>query len=287
MEQKPKRGLGKGLETLLASSLDKGLVFGDEERIQKIAIDNILPNPQQPRKHFDTLALDDLAKSICSYGILLPLVATQFKDGKYYLVAGERRLRAAKLAGLKQVPVIVRSLKDLEQLEISLIENVQRVDLNPLEQALSLARLHEQFSVDYQTIAKRLGKAPSTINNMVRLLKLPEDAQQALREQNISEGHGRAILALKDSEQQQALLLKLIIEEGWSVRQAEQFVINQKKSNTKKISQKITLPTETLATKSLSSRLKAPVMIKRTSRGGRLEIIFRNDDELDKILSRF
>lgn len=287
MSQTPKRGLGRGFEALLPADFDKNSLLTPEDRIEKLAIKAIQSNPHQPRKHFDKAALDELAASIKHHGIVQPLVVTPVKNGVYTLIAGERRWRAASLAGLKTVPAIIRSSQQLEQLELALIENVQRVDLSPLEQAVSIEWLHEQFSLSYDTIAQRLGKATSTVNNSVRLLQLPEAARTALTAGKISEGHARTILALKGQAERQAYLLKAIQEYGWSVRQAERFVTSVKAGihQTKKAHERV--QTETPATKSLSKKLGAPVNIRRTARGGKLEISFKTDEELTKIINLF
>ena len=286
MAQIPKRGLGRGFETLLPQTFDKALIVNDDERIQKLAITTVIANPEQPRRHFDETALAELAASIQSFGVLLPLVVRPLRTGQYQIVAGERRWRAAKLAGLKQVPAVVRTLKELEELEISLVENVQRVDLSPLEQAASLFRLHEQFSISFETIAARLGKAPSTVNNMVRLLQLPPDARAALVEHKISEGHARAILALKGHTETQADLLALIIRHKWSVREAERFVTSHKDGVKDTTAARARIQVETPVTKALAKQLGTPVFIKRTAKGGRLEIKFASDAELQRIVDR-
>lgn len=285
MAQTSKRGLGRGFESLLPQTFDKALIVNDDERIQKLAIADVITNPDQPRRHFDETALAELADSIKSYGVLLPLVVRPLKTGQYQIVAGERRYRASKLAGLKRVPAVVRTLKELEELEISLVENVQRVDLSALEQATSLYRLHEQFSISFETIAKRLGKAPSTVNNIVRLLQLSADAQAALVEHKISEGHARAILALKANPTTQADLLALIIKHGWSVREAERFVTSHKDGVKDATQARARVQTETPITKALAKQLGTPVFIKRTAKGGRLEIVFKSDAELDQIIA--
>lgn len=287
MSQTPKRGLGRGFETLLPQTFDKTLLLpNDDERIQKLALDSVEADAGQPRRHFDASALQELANSITEHGVLLPLVVRSLGNKRYQIVAGERRWRAAKLAGLSTVPAIVRSLKELQQLEIALVENVQRVDLSPLEQAVSLHRLHDQFSVAYEVIAKRLGKAPSTVNNLVRLLQLPTAAHTALASRQISEGHARAILALKGQDKEQASLLQHIINQAWSVRQAERYVASLKAGVKEPAAVRQRVETETPATKALAKQLGAPVQVKRTAHGGRLEIIFKNDDELHKILAQ-
>jgi len=287
MSQTPKRGLGRGFESLLPTDFDKSILLTKDDRIEKIAVAKLQPSPYQPRKHFDEAALKELSASIKRHGVVQPLVVTPAgKDGVYTLIAGERRWRAAKLASLDSVPALVRTSKELEQMELALIENVQRVDLSPLEQAVSIERLHEQFSLSYDEIAKRLGKANSTVNNTVRLLRLPADARDALATGRISEGHARAILALKGDAERQAYLLKTVMEQGWSVRQAERFVTSVKAGtkDVKKTHEHVA--TETPATKALARKLDAPVTVRRTARGGKLEIGFKSEDELDRLLGR-
>lgn len=280
-----KSGLGRGFDALIPKSVDTAVLFDDQDRIQKMPVADIVPNPHQPRQHFDEDALAGLAASITQHGILQPLVVTPVGKGQYALIAGERRWRAAQKAGLTKVPAIVRTTKELERLEMAIVENVQRVDLSPLEQAVSIERLHQQFSMSYDAIAKRLGKANSTISNIVRLLELPKAAQEALRYEQISEGHARAILALKDTPEKQDELLENILKHNWSVRQAEQFVVSIKEGFKETKATKERMSTETPATKQLSKRIGAPVHIRRTARGGRLEIAFKSDEELEKILA--
>lgn len=280
-----KMGLGRGFDTLIPQDFDKSLLADDYERVQKIAVEELSPNPHQPRQHFDKQMLEQLAESIKNYGILQPLVVTPVGNG-YAIIAGERRWRASQLAGLKKVPAIVRTTKELEQLEIALVENVQRVDLSPLEQAVSIERLHQQFSMKYDAIAKRLGKASSTVHNIVRLLQLPELAREALEKREISEGHARAILALKDLPEKQFELLNAIKRHGWTVRQAERFVVSVKEGYKETEATHKRMSTETPATKSLAKRLQAPVHIRRLAKGGKLEITFKSDEELKRVLQQ-
>lgn len=278
-----KSGLGKGFDSLIPQNFDGSLLLDESERVQRIELNKLVPNEDQPRQQFDETSLKELAESIKNHGILLPLVVTKTGE-RYRIVAGERRFRAAKLAGLKNAPAIVRSLKELEELEIALVENVQRVDLSPLEQAVSIERLHEQFSISYDDIAKRLGKAYSTVHNIIRLLNLPDEAKQALIAGDISEGHARAILALKDQPEQQNVLLDAIKSHGWSVRQAERFVASIKAGIKEKKAAKARVDTETPETKALGKRLRTAVTIRRTAKGGKLEIGFTSDDELARII---
>lgn len=283
MSSKPKSGLGKGLDVLIPADFDTALLMEATDRVQNLFITDVSPNPDQPRRHFDEEALKQLAASIKRYGVIQPIVVSPKGEG-YVIVAGERRWRAAQTAGLDKIPAIVRDRQELEQLEVALIENVQRVDLSPLEQALSIERLHQQFNITYSEIAKRLSKAETTVSNIVRLLQLPPAAREALQAGTISEGHARAILALKDVPVSQDDLLQLIHKNGWSVRQAEQYVTTIKAGikSTRQVSEK--LATETPATKQLSKKLHAKVSIKRTAKGGRLEIHFKDDDQLDQLI---
>lgn len=279
-------GLGRGFGSLIPQNFDAGLLVDEGERVQQLALEVLSPNPEQPRTVFDAEALGELAASIRQYGIIQPLVVTPDGTG-YHIIAGERRWRAAKLAGLKTVPVLVRTTKQQEKLELAILENVQRVDLSPLEQAVSIERLHQQFNLTYGDIAKRLGKAETTVHNTVRLLQLPAAARTALAEAAISEGHARQVLALKNSPEAQEQLLTLIVQNGWSVRQAERYVTSLKEGVTQAATARERVETETPATKALGKRLKTPVHIKRMAHGGRLEITFKDDDHLEQLLRSF
>ena len=201
--------LGRGFDSLIPKEIDQSILEEDKHRVQKILISDIKPNPAQPRREFDQTALGELSKSIEHHGVLQPIVVVRDKNG-YLIVAGERRWRAARDAGLKELPAIVRSLQELERIELSLIENIQRVDLSPLEQAMAVYQLQQQFSLALDEIAEKLGKAPSTVSNLTRLLELPESAREALKASKISEGHARAILALRGSPAKQSELLHSI-----------------------------------------------------------------------------
>jgi ParB family chromosome partitioning protein len=285
MAKTPKRGLGRGFESLLSPDFDKAkLLTSKDDRIESISVDKLVANPYQPRRTFEDQALIELADSIKLYGVVQPVVVTPGQAGVFTLIAGERRWRASKLAGLKVIPAIIRTSKKLEQVELALIENVQRVDLAPLEQAISIERWHEEFSVAYDTIAARLSKAPSTIVNTVRLLQLPELARDALSKHQISEGHARAILALKKFPDQQDKLLDAIIANGWSVRQAERYVTSVKEGVDTKAKVHERVQIETPLTKQLSIRLDSPVRIRRTAKGGAIEIVFKSDKDLERII---
>ncbi len=286
MEKPTKRGLGKGFEALLPSDFDKSILLSPQDRIEKIPINKLSPNPSQPRKHFEEAALSELADSIKQYGVLQPLLVTPQKN-LYIIIAGERRWRASKKAGLEFVPAVVHQRKELEQIEIALIENVQRVDLTPLEQAISIEKLHEQFNFTYDDIAKRLGKASSTITNIVRLLKLPKKAKEALTTNKITEGHARQILALINQPDKQEFLLNAILKNNWNVRQAEQFVTSLKTGIKEDEKASARTESETKETKNLSNKLGTKVTLKRMAHGGRLEITYKDDKDLARIISLF
>lgn len=285
MPTKKTTGLGKGFAALMPDNFDKSILVDENEKVLSVELKNIQPNQDQPRQHFDEEALEQLAQSIKQHGVVQPIVITPTKNNTYMIVAGERRWRASQIAGLTKIPALARSHKELEQLEIALIENVQRVDLSPLEQARSIERLHQQFNVTYEMVAKRLGKAPSTINNIVRLLQLPEEAYKALGDKKISEGHARAILALKQLPEKQQELLKAVITHDWSVRQAERFVNSVKSGVQESKAVRARVETETPETKKLGKHLKTKVYIKRMAKGGRLEITFKSDNELSRIIN--
>jgi ParB family transcriptional regulator, chromosome partitioning protein len=280
-----KQALGRGFEALIPKDLDRSILEEDKNRVQKLLITDIVSNPDQPRREFDEAAHRELTASVTRHGVLQPIIVVRENGGKgYRIVAGERRWRAARDAKLTHIPAIVRSLKELEEVELALIENIQRVDLSPLEQALSVYRLQHQFNLALEQIAEKLGKAPSTLSNLSRLLQLPETARQALAEGRISEGHARAILALKNQPGKQTELLRSILDNGWTVRQAEQFVIAAKKgASTAKAT--TATATETALTHKISQKLKAPVSIRRTAKGGQLVVRFESEDDLQRIAS--
>lgn len=277
-----KTALGRGFEGLIPTGLDINAVATPGEQIRQMPLDDIIVNPDQPRREFDEKSLQELAESIKEHGIIQPLVVTP-KDKKFRIVAGERRFRASKLAGLPKVPVIVRNHEELEELEIALVENVQRVDLSPLEQAVSIVRLRDQFSMSAGEIAKKLGKAETTVSNIVRLLQLPKEAIQALQDRTITEGHARAILALKYDESLQKELLVLILKGNISVRAAEEFV-KQKRTEQKAATQpdSSAIYTKRLAAIKKKSGLQLKLMTRK--KGGLVQISYKSDEEMKRIL---
>lgn len=282
--QKPT--LGRGLGALISDDLDRTILQEDNERVQKILISDIVPNPDQPRREFEQTALDELSASIKQHGVVQPIIVVRLGgQNRYRIVAGERRWRAAQAAKLTHLPAIVRSMRELEEIELSLIENIQRVDLSPLEQALSVYKLQQQFNLGLDEIAKKLGKATSTISNLTRLLQLPTDAMEALRQTKITEGHARAILSLKGMEDKQTELLRSIQNNGWTVRQAEQFATAAKKGADAKAA-KVRTASETQLTRQIGSKLGTKVRIKHTAKGGQLIIGFDSDEHLNDIAQK-
>ena len=289
-----KSGLGRGFDSLIPSDvLDETFdptagQDGQSSELRYLKVADVAPDPEQPRRHFDEEALEELAASIREHGIIQPLVVTPSNDG-YTIVAGERRWRAAGMAGIDKVPAIVRTLTQQHKLELALIENLQRRDLNPLETATAYLKLHTQFNMTYEDIGHRIGgKAVSTISNIMRLLQLPEPAKQALIQGRISEGHARQILALTDGKAQLELL-KLIIQNSWSVRKAEQYVVGYKKgdhTDAKRQQAVQSTQHETIFTKALASKLSVPVRHKTTAKGGQIIISYRTEDELKTIEER-
>ena len=222
-EKKPVRGLGRGLSALLPDA-PRFLAEeqADNEQVLKLAIKLIEPHPDQPRRHFDAEKISELSQSIAEHGLLQPLIVQMVAGGKYRIIAGERRWRAAQEAGLAELPCIVREFTEPQISELSLIENIQREDLLPLEEAVAYRNLLEQYGYTQEILAERLGKSRSYIANTLRLLALAPQYQQLLQQGLLSAGHARALLALESKEQQSQLAM-LITEEGLSVRQAEQW----------------------------------------------------------------
>lgn len=287
-------GLGRGFESLIPTdvldeSFDPTASGEQTSELRTIKRELISANPEQPRRHFDEEALDELAASIREHGIIQPLVVTPLPGGRFQIVAGERRWRAAGLVKLEKLPVIIRTLSEQHKLELALIENLQRRDLNALETATAYLKLHTQFNLTFEQIGHRVGgKAVSTISNIMRLLQLPADAKEALVNGVISEGHARQILALDDATAQTELL-RLIAREGWSVRKAEQYVVGYKRgerTEAKKSGIKNTRQ-ETTFTKQLSKQLSLPVVQKTTAKGGQIIISYTSDDELENLQKKF
>jgi ParB family chromosome partitioning protein len=282
------KGLGKDFSSLIPEDmLSEALAVGNSsEQIEKINIVKIKPDPNQPRKNFDEEALNELAGSIKQHGILQPIIVAK-KSADYIIIAGERRFRAAQLLGLKELPAIIRSFGEQEKLEISLIENVQREDLGKLELAAAYLKLHDQFNLEYKEIGLRVGRSESAVVNIMRLLKLPQKAKDALNSGVITEGHARQIVAIKDNEAEQLKLLELIIKHGWTVRQAEQYVVGLRQQTKKEDAKALTnTKSETPETKKLSTFLKTPVKVRRLAKGGQILINYKDDEHLKSLTEK-
>lgn len=283
-----KHGLGRGFDSLIPTQMleeEFDPTQAQDEKLselREIKLKDIVANPHQPRRAFDETALQELAESVKLHGVMQPIVVTK-KGSGYELVAGERRVRASQMAGLSTIPALIRTYSDQKKLELALIENLHREDLNPLEIATAYLKLQQQFNMRLEDIAKVAGRSGiSTISNTLRMLGLPKAAKQALVEGKISEGHGRQILAVKEPEIQQELL-DLIIRNDWSVRKTEQFVIGYKEGSKSRETAKAKVQTETTATKALGKRIGAKVSVRHMAHGGRLVIEFKNDDDLQRI----
>lgn len=292
-----KGGLGKGLDSLIADKVNKPAVnvASISEKNEK-AVDGVLvninkvePNREQPRKNFDEDALVELSESVKQFGVLQPLLVQDKKD-YFEIIAGERRWRAAKMAGLKEVPVIVKELSDLEVVEISLIENIQRENLNPIEEAFAYKRLLTEFNLKQDEVAERVSKSRTAVTNSMRLLKLNEKVQQMVIEDMITTGHARALLGIEDSEKQYILAQK-IFDEKLSVRETEKLVkkIQQGKENTSdekaaKPDQKMEAIYQDLE-ENMKTILGTKVAINRKDENkGKIEIEYYSVDELDRII---
>jgi ParB family chromosome partitioning protein len=266
-------GLGRGLDALIprASNSDT----------PEIPIDRIARNPHQPRGRFDEAETAELAASIALHGVLQPVVVRAGIDGGYELIAGERRLRAARLAGLTTIPAVVRDSADGEQLELALVENLQRQDLNAIEEATAYRELVDQFDLSHDEVARRVGKSRVAISNALRLLDLTPETREAIVDGRITEGHGRALAALTVPELQRAALL-IVIERHLSVRQTEELVRRKRDSAPTRREGAISGDLTDLEAQ-LRGLLATRVGIVRTRRGGRLVIDFYSDEELDRL----
>ena len=281
-------GLGKGLESLIptggksAPAASTGTGTGG---VHQVAVDAIQPNPRQPRIHFKEEELAELAASIREHGVIQPLIVTPKPDGTFTLIAGERRWQAAQKAGLRTVPVITRQANNQELLEIALIENVQRSDLNSLEEAEAYRQLVEEFGLSHEAVAKRVGKSRVAVTNTLRLLGLPDVVKQALVDGKITEGHARALLALS-TQKAQASAMQTVINLSLSVRQTEELV--RKLAGQKPIKAK--KPTRSADVNDVEKRLQhslgTKVALKHGKKGGTVTIYYYSGEELDALLEK-
>ncbi|MDY3529313.1 ParB/RepB/Spo0J family partition protein [Riemerella anatipestifer] len=290
-----KRAMGRGLGAILNAEKKATINTATDEgakqimgSIVEINIEDIYPNPNQPRTYFDEDALNQLAQSIKNLGVIQPI--TLRKDGaRFEIISGERRYRASQIAGLKTIPAYIRLVNDQELLEMALVENIQREDLDAIEIALTYQRLLEEIGMTQENLSQRIGKERSTITNYIRLLRLSPEVQGAIRTGAISAGHGRAIISLQDEKLQQELFDK-IIKEQLNVRQAEAVASGLKNPKERKNKVERELPNHLKRTqKSLSDLLDIKVDIKTSANGkkGKIVFDFNNEEELERILNAF
>jgi len=288
------QGLGRGLGSLIPKKTmtygqnpfkseiaeEETVVLHDGDRILKISPDRISINPHQPRTHFATASLNDLAESIKQHGIIQPLIVTR-KDNQFELIAGERRLRSAKLIGLKEVPVIVRAEHEQKKLEIALIENLQREDLNPIETAHAYQKLIDEFNITQEEAARKVGKARSSVANALRLLSLPLEIQEALGSGKITEAHAKYLLGLEGAAKQ-INMLKKIMRQNLTVAETDKEI--KRLGGTKSAKQKDYF--DRAREEELSEFLATKVEIKRQGKGGKLVIDFYSEEELNEVIKK-
>lgn len=269
-----RRALGRGLDALLG---DEPAPATPAESLTEIAIDDIEVNPRQPRKHFDAEALDELARSIKSAGVIQPVVVRRAGEGRWQLIAGERRWRAARQAGLERIPAVIREASDAESLELALVENLLREDLNPMEEAEAYQQVLSEFGWTQEQLAQRIGRDRSTIANSLRLLRLPPAIQDDLRAGRLTMGHARALLALTTTAEQ----LKLrdeILARAWSVRATEEGVQQRRSAPPPRRSPELVALEE-----ALQRALLTRVRVVGSERRGRIEIAYASTDELNRL----
>ncbi|NMB93915.1 MAG: ParB/RepB/Spo0J family partition protein [Flexilinea flocculi] len=283
MNAQRRAGLGRGLGALLPSSEPSV----SQEAANMVPVSAIASNPHQPRTDFKNEELEELADSIREHGIIQPLIVTQEAEGNYTLIAGERRLKAAQMAGLSMVPVIIRQATDRELLELALIENVQREDLSPLETAEAYKNLEENFELTHEEISRRVGKNRVSITNTLRLLKLPESVRSALANRSITEGHARALLALP-SEQAQYSVLQMIIKQNLNVRQTEEIVrkLSGEKAKEKRNDKPVIAELKEIEDR-LMQLMGTKVTVHPGKKGGSITIYYYSNDDLEDLVTRF
>ncbi|HEX6290807.1 MAG TPA: ParB/RepB/Spo0J family partition protein [Herpetosiphonaceae bacterium] len=281
-----KRGLGSGFGGLIAPAPT------EQAALQEVSVAAIVPNPHQPRAVFDPAALDELTESIKQHGILQPLVVTRLSSGDYQLIAGERRLRAARQAGLDAVPVVIKEASAQQQLELALIENIQRADLDPIEEARAYAMLEDQFGLKHGEIAQRVGKSRSTISETLGLLKLPLEVQEMVSAGRLTPGHANILVGLRDPQKEIAAA-RHIAEQGLSVRRTEQYIAQlsmadgRELASSKKHQPNRATPEDESVVRTLEEHLNGVrVQLVRTGRGGRLVIHFDDEEMLSGLYDR-
>lgn len=278
-----KSGLGKGLGAILSDKYDsQALEYINDSKIVELKIIDVEPNKDQPRKEFDKEKLDELTKSIKEHGVIQPIIVIR-KDKTYQIVAGERRWRASKQAGLKVIPAIVRNYDDMKGMEIALIENLQREDLNPVEEALGYKSLIDAFSLTQDKVSEKVGKSRSAVANSLRLLNLPEEVLLFLKNGQISTGHAKVILSIS-SKDEQIDVAKLVAENNLTVRETENLIKNKGKNKKKiaKVGEEVKLAIKNIES-SFSKYLGTKVKIKEANGKGKIEISYYSHDEFERI----
>ena len=273
-------GLGRGLDALIDTS---DVHTSGSSSISEVELSQIFANPNQPRRNFDEEALEELAESIREHGVISPITLRKNEDGTYMIIAGERRFRASKMAGLNTIPAYIRTAKDEQVMEWALIENIQRDDLDAIEIALAYQRLMDEYKLTQEKMAERVGKKRATVANYLRLLKLPAEIQMGIQQKKIDMGHARALAGSKSAEQQLEIY-KRILAEGLSVRKVEQLVSDD--AEVKPKAEKATPKPETIALqKQLTSVLGTQVKVVADDKGkGKISIAFKSAEEMDRIL---
>jgi ParB family chromosome partitioning protein len=272
-----RRGLGKGLEALIPTAEEPS------SGVAQVPVSAITPNPMQPRTTLDAEALEELAASIGEHGLIQPLIVTQQGPGRYQLIAGERRWQAARMAGLTSVPIIIKEASPQQVLELALVENIQRADLNPLEEALAFRQLVDEFGLTQEQVAERVGKSRVAVTNTIRLLRLPAEVKQALTDGTIREGHARALLALPTPEAQIAAQ-KTVLSKALSVRQTEELVRRLLADPRPEKSKRPISPELAALEEEFRETLGTKVNLRRNRKGqGRLTIHFYSEEELETI----
>ena len=291
-----KRGLGRGLDALLGAGNNmqsvgsethagsKDAMGGEDSAFKELPVDLIQSGKYQPRREIEPESLRELADSIIAQGLMQPIVVRPISDQKYEIIAGERRWRATQLAGLDVIPAVIRDVSDQAAIAMALIENIQREDLNPIEEAASLQRLQREFELTQQEVATAVGKSRSTVANMLRLMTLQEDVRRLLEHGDLEMGHARALLGLEGSDQSQAA--RTVVGKGLTVRQTEALVRNWSAKKTQPASDASVDPNIRHLQDDLSQRLGASVKIQHSAKGkGKLVLHYNSLDELDGILS--
>lgn len=273
-----KSGLGKGIDALFSENI----IENENDGIKTVRLSDIEPNRNQPRKNFDEEKLQELANSIKEHGVISPLIVTEMENGRYCIIAGERRWRASRIAGVKEVPVIIKEYTDKEIMEIALIENLQREDLNIVEVAKGYKTLIDEYSLTQEQLAERMGKSRSAVTNALRILNLPKEIIELLEQDKISFGHARALAAIEDKDVA-IMIAKEAADKGLSVREIEKLASNISKEKKEPVKKEKDIHLKALEEK-ISKELSRRVKISQGKNKGKIEIEYYSDDDLENII---